>query len=59
MMLDCGLSMQSLLNFLPLTYVPSNKLMSLSNWMPIDISDADLEGVNVNFLNLINKAGFL
>lgn len=53
-MLDCGLSMQSLLNFLPLTYVPSNKLMGLSNWMPSDISDADLEGVNMYNILIIN-----
>lgn len=45
MMLDCGLSMQSLLNFLPLSFVPSNKLMNLPNWMPSDTSDPDLEGV--------------
>ncbi|CAH1979174.1 unnamed protein product [Acanthoscelides obtectus] len=44
MMLDCGLSMQSLLNFLPLSFVPSNKLMNMANWMPCDTSDPDLEG---------------
>lgn len=55
MMLDCGLSMQSVLNFLPLTYVPSNKLMSLSNWMPTDISDADLEGVDISFIESLQK----
>ncbi|ENN70832.1 hypothetical protein HUJ04_004963 [Dendroctonus ponderosae] len=43
-MLDCGLSMQSLLNFLPLSFVPSNRLLNLSNYMPPDVSDPDLEG---------------
>lgn len=43
-MLDCGLSMQSVLNFLPLSFVPSNKLLSLSNYMPPDVTDPDLEG---------------
>ncbi|XP_019872294.2 integrator complex subunit 9 [Aethina tumida] len=44
MMLDCGLSMQSVLNFLPLPFVPSNKLQNLPTWMPPDVSDPDLEG---------------
>lgn len=44
MMLDCGLSMQSILNFLPLPFVPSNKLSNLPNWMPSDTTDPDLEG---------------
>nr|CAH7765744.1 unnamed protein product [Callosobruchus chinensis] len=44
MMLDCGLSMQSLLNFLPLSFVPSNKLSNMANWMPSDTTDPDLEG---------------
>ncbi|XP_060530120.1 integrator complex subunit 9 [Cylas formicarius] len=43
-MLDCGLSMQSVLNFLPLSFVPSNKLKDLNNWMPSDVSDPELEG---------------
>lgn len=42
MMLDCGLSMQSLLNFLPLSIVPS-RLSNLSNYMPNDV-DPELEG---------------
>jgi hypothetical protein len=46
MMLDCGLSMQSVLNFLPLSFVPSSRLLNLPNWMPTDVSDSDLEGVN-------------
>ncbi|KAJ3625274.1 hypothetical protein MTP99_018832 [Tenebrio molitor] len=44
MMLDCGLSMQSVLNFLPLSFVPSSRLLNLPNWMPTDVSDSDLEG---------------
>lgn len=49
-MLDCGLSMQSVLNFLPLPFVPSNKFLNLNNYMPPDVSDPDLEGVIVNLL---------
>lgn len=45
MMLDCGLSMQSVLNFLPLSFVPTGRLLNLSHWMPPDVSDPDLEGV--------------
>lgn len=44
MMLDCGLSMQSVLNFLPLTFVQSNKLLNLPVWMPNDVTDTELEG---------------
>ncbi|XP_050294936.1 integrator complex subunit 9 isoform X1 [Anthonomus grandis grandis] len=44
MMLDCGLSMQSLLNFLPLSFVPSQRLLNLNGYMPPDVSDPDLEG---------------
>lgn len=44
MMLDCGLSMQSILNFLPLSTVPSNRLSNLSTYMPNDV-DPELEGV--------------
>lgn len=44
MMLDCGLSMQSALNFLPLAYVPSARLINLTNWMPQDGTEPDLEG---------------
>ncbi|XP_030745893.1 integrator complex subunit 9 [Sitophilus oryzae] len=43
-MLDCGLSMQSVLNFLPLSFVPSNKFLNLNSYMPPDVSDTDLEG---------------
>lgn len=45
MMLDCGLSMQSALSFLPLAYVPSARLINLANWMPQDGTEPDLEGV--------------
>lgn len=45
MMLDCGLSMQSVLNFLPLSFVPTNRLLNLPHWMPPDVPDPDLEGV--------------
>ncbi|XP_017785950.1 PREDICTED: integrator complex subunit 9 [Nicrophorus vespilloides] len=44
MMLDCGLSMQSVLNFLPLPFVATNRLLNLPTWMPNDVVDADLEG---------------
>ncbi|KAF5285910.1 hypothetical protein FQA39_LY04371 [Lamprigera yunnana] len=44
LMLDCGLSMQSVLNFLPLSYVYSNRLHNLPMWMPTDGVDPDLEG---------------
>ncbi|CAH0380737.1 unnamed protein product [Bemisia tabaci] len=43
-MLDCGLSAQSILNFLPLPLVPSPRLGSLSNWLPRDCNDPQLEG---------------
>lgn len=43
-MLDCGLSTQSVLNFLPLPLVPNSRLNSLLNWMPRDVSDPNLEG---------------
>nr|CAH7765745.1 unnamed protein product [Callosobruchus chinensis] len=49
MMLDCGLSMQSLLNFLPLSFVPSNKLSNMANWMPSDTTDPDLEDKLIDF----------
>ncbi|XP_031353559.1 integrator complex subunit 9-like isoform X2 [Photinus pyralis] len=44
LMLDCGLSMQSVLNFLPLSYVYSNRLHNLPVWMPNDGGDTDVEG---------------
>lgn len=43
-MLDCGLSLQSVLNFLPLSFVATNRLLSLPTWMPQDVADPDLEG---------------
>lgn len=52
MMLDCGLSMQSVLNFLPLSFVPTSRLLNLSHWMPPDVSDAELEGVLLLFFLL-------
>lgn len=47
MMLDCGLSMQSALNFLPLSFVQSSRIQNLPIWMPNDVTDADLEGVSL------------
>lgn len=45
-MLDCGLSAHSVLNFLPLPPVPSTRLAGLPNYMPPHVSDPLLEGVN-------------
>lgn len=45
MMLDCGLSVQTVLNFLPLSFVPSSRLLNLANWIPQDAADPELEGV--------------
>lgn len=45
MMLDCGLSVQTVLNFLPLSFVTSTRLLNLSNWVPHDSTDPELEGV--------------
>lgn len=45
MMLDCGLSIQTVLNFLPLSFVPSTRLLNLANWVPHDGVDPELEGV--------------
>jgi hypothetical protein len=45
-MLDCGLSTQTVLNFLPLPLVPSARLNNLPGWMPRDVSDPQLEGVS-------------
>lgn len=53
MMLDCGLSMQSVLNFLPLSFVPSSRLLNLPNWMPSDVADTELEGVS--FHNFVKQ----
>lgn len=44
-MLDCGLSMQSVLNFLPLSFVQSNKFVNMPVYMPNDVADTELEGV--------------
>lgn len=49
LMLDCGLSTQTVLNFLPLPLVPSARLNNLQGWMPRDVSDPQLEGVSVLF----------
>lgn len=43
-MLDCGLDMSSVTQFLPLTLVHSARLSSLSNWTPRDLGDTHLEG---------------
>jgi hypothetical protein len=48
-MLDCGLSTQTVLNFLPLPLVPSARLNNLPGWMPRDVSDPQLEGVSLIF----------
>lgn len=45
-MLDCGLSAQSVLNFLPLTFVNSSRLSNLPSWMPRDYTDSQLDGVS-------------
>lgn len=44
--------MQSLLNFLPLSFVASNRLLNLNNFVPPDVSDPDLEGVSIETFNL-------
>lgn len=43
--------MQSLLNFLPLSFVASNRLLNLNNFVPPDVSDPDLEGVSIEILD--------
>ncbi|KAF9803332.1 hypothetical protein SFRURICE_007178 [Spodoptera frugiperda] len=43
-MLDCGLSAHSVLNFLPLPPVPSTRLASLPNYTPPHLNDPLLEG---------------
>ncbi|CAK1601519.1 unnamed protein product [Parnassius mnemosyne] len=43
-MLDCGLSAHSVLNFLPLPPVPSTRLASLPNYTPPHVNDPLLEG---------------
>ncbi|RXG67625.1 Integrator complex subunit 9 [Armadillidium vulgare] len=42
-MLDCGLDMTSIMHFLPLPLVPSQRLNTLNYWMPRD-ADLQLEG---------------
>ncbi|MCL4142454.1 UNVERIFIED_CONTAM: hypothetical protein GTU68_006881 [Idotea baltica] len=42
-MLDCGLDMTSVMHFLPLSLVPSQRLNGLNFWMPRD-ADSQLEG---------------
>ena len=49
LMFDCALEMNSALNFLPLTLVPSQRLNGLNHWMPRD-ADPLLEGVNSLFI---------
>ncbi|KAK9744744.1 Metallo-beta-lactamase superfamily [Popillia japonica] len=44
MMLDCGLSMQSVLRFLPLSFVPLQRLQNLPNLTLPEAGDVDLEG---------------
>uniref|UniRef100_A0A1B6MCP8 Beta-Casp domain-containing protein n=1 Tax=Graphocephala atropunctata TaxID=36148 RepID=A0A1B6MCP8_9HEMI len=44
LMLDCGLSAHTALNFLPLPLVHSARLSNLPTWMPRENSDPDLEG---------------
>lgn len=46
MMLDCGLSMQSVLRFLPLSFVPLTRLQNLPNLTLPEVADVDLEGVS-------------
>lgn len=43
-MLDCGLTSQTVLNFLPLPLVHSLRFSSLSNWVPRD-TDIQIDGV--------------
>lgn len=50
LMLDCGLNMQSFLNFMPMPMVPSAKFNSLPTWLPRDNhQDWQIEGVS-NFV---------
>jgi len=47
-MLDCGLNMHSILHFMPLPMVPSNKFNSLPTWLPRNDNQQDwqIEGVS-------------
>lgn len=53
-MLDCGLSTQTVLNFLPLPLVPSARLNNLPGWMPRDVSDPQLEGVSFAYKSTLD-----
>ncbi|XP_014216076.1 integrator complex subunit 9 [Copidosoma floridanum] len=45
LILDCGLNMQSVLNFMPMPMVPSARFNSLPNWVPRDnYQDWKIEG---------------
>ncbi|XP_003428131.1 integrator complex subunit 9 [Nasonia vitripennis] len=45
LMLDCGLNMQSVMNFMPMPMVPSARFNSLPNWVPRDnYQDWQIEG---------------
>ena len=47
-MLDCGLNMQTVLNFMPMPLVPSARFNSLPNWLPRDNQqDWQIEGVSI------------
>ncbi|KAF6213099.1 hypothetical protein GE061_010814 [Apolygus lucorum] len=43
-MLDCGLSAQTALNFIPLPLVPSSRLANLPSWLPRESVETQLEG---------------
>ncbi|XP_055845527.1 integrator complex subunit 9 [Episyrphus balteatus] len=43
-MLDCGLTEQTVLNFLPLPFVQSFKLSNLANWIPNREHDQQMDG---------------
>lgn len=55
MMLDCGLSMQSVLRFLPLSFVPLTRLQNLPNLTVAEAGDVDLEGVSYIYTSLNDK----
>lgn len=44
-MLDCGLSAHSVLNFLPLFPIPDWKPNKAASWIPKNFSDPQIEGV--------------
>lgn len=43
-MLDCGLTEQTVLNFLPLPFVQSSKLSNMPNWIPNRDHDTQMDG---------------